>query len=62
LSDHDTSSSSKHSILTISSNDVKNKIKGFIHRHHPHTDTTISQVVAAKHFPKLPILFLAVRK
>jgi hypothetical protein len=53
------SSSSKNSILTISSSDVKAKIKGLFNRHHSRTD---SQVVVCKRIAKIPILFLSVRK
>jgi hypothetical protein len=56
------SSSSKHSVLTIASNDVKNKLKGLFHRHNPRADTCASPIIVSKHFPKIPILFLAVRK
>jgi hypothetical protein len=53
------SSSSKNSILTISSNDIKAKIKGLFHRHSPRVD---SQVVVCKRIAKVPILFLSVQK
>jgi CRISPR/Cas system-associated protein endoribonuclease Cas2 len=57
------SSSSKHSALTISSNDVKNRIKGLFTRHSPVGDpSVVSPVVTCKRFPKVPILFHSVRK
>jgi CRISPR/Cas system-associated protein endoribonuclease Cas2 len=56
------SSSSKHSASAISSNGVKNRIKGLFTRHSPVGDPSVSPVVTRKLFPKVPILFHSVRK
>ncbi|UJR16315.1 hypothetical protein I4U23_003221 [Adineta vaga] len=56
------SSSSKHSGLVSSSNEMKTRLKNIFNRRNSRSDASVGQVVVCKRLAKVPMLFLARRR